>query len=580
MDVQAARQKIISLRKELHDHNYKYYVLSEPEISDFEYDQKMKELVELETQFPEFEDDNSPSKRIGSDLTEDFETVRHKYPMLSLGNTYSKEELGEFDRRVRKTIQKDLEYVLELKYDGVAISLTYQNGRLIRGLTRGDGEKGDDVTRNIRTIRSIPLTLQKNDFPDEFEIRGEVFMTREGFRIMNENRAKEGLPLFANPRNATSGTLKLQNSSEVAKRPLECFIYYLPGTDLPYDNHYENLMKARQWGFRISAEFTRKVKSLEEIFDYINEIDDKRKKLPFDIDGIVIKVNSIFHQQELGFTAKTPRWAISYKFKAEQAYTRLDSISFQVGRTGAVTPVANLEAVSLAGTTVKRASLHNEDQIKQLDIRPGDWVYVEKGGEIIPKIVGVDKSVRKKDLPEFRFIKNCPACGAKLVRSEGMAAHYCPNSHQCPPQIKGKIEHFVSRKAMDINIAEATIDQLYQKGLLNNIADLYELKYEQIIRLERFAEKSAKNLIQSIENSKQTPFPSVLYALGIRFVGETVAKKLARHFTTLDNLMKASFNELIEIDEIGERIAESVINFFANPVNTEIVENLSRHGLN
>lgn len=579
MDAQLARQKIISLRKELHDHNYKYYVLSEPVISDYEYDQKMKQLIELESRFPEFEDANSPSKRVGSDLTEEFETVKHKYPMLSLGNTYSKEELQEFDKRVKKTMEEDLEYVLELKYDGVAISLTYQNGQLVRGVTRGDGEKGDDVTRNIRTINSIPLTLQENDYPEEFEIRGEVFMTREGFKKMNETRENAGLPLFANPRNATSGTLKLQNSAEVAKRPLDCFLYYLPGTGLPYENHYDNLMKARDWGFRVPAEFTRKVKTIDEIFDYINEIDEKRKDLPFEIDGIVVKVNSIAHQQELGFTAKTPRWAISYKFKAEQAYTKLNSISFQVGRTGAVTPVANLEPVSLAGTTVKRASLHNEDQIKQLDIRPGDLVYVEKGGEIIPKIVGVDKAVRKKDLPKFKFIENCPVCGAKLVRNEGMAAHYCPNIHQCPPQIKGKIEHFVSRKAMDINIAEATIDQLYQNDLLKNIADLYELKYDQVIKLERFAEKSANNLLKSIENSKNTGFERVLYALGIRFIGETVAKKLARHFTSLDNLKNASFEELIEIDEIGNRIAESVTDFFTNPGNIEIIDRLKSHGL-
>lgn len=580
MDAQAARQKIISLREELNDHNYKYYVLSEPAISDYEYDQKMKELVELESQFPQFKDINSPTKRVGSDLTEEFETVRHKYPMLSLGNTYSKEELLEFDKRVRKIIEEELEYVLELKYDGVAISLTYQKGQLIRGVTRGDGEKGDDVTRNIRTINSIPLTLRDNDYPEEFEIRGEVFMTRAGFRKMNENRANASLPLFANPRNATSGTLKLQNSAEVAKRPLDCFLYYLPGTDLPFNNHYDNLMKARKWGFRVPAEFTRKVKTIDDIFNYINEIGEKRKELPFEIDGIVVKVNSIAQQQELGFTAKTPRWAISYKFKAEQAYTRLNSISFQVGRTGAVTPVANLEPVSLAGTTVKRASLHNEDQMKQLDIRPEDMVYVEKGGEIIPKIVDVDKTVRKKDMPEFRFIQNCPVCGAKLVRSEGMAAHYCPNTHQCPPQIKGKIEHFVSRKAMDINIAEATIDQLYQNDLLNNIADLYELKYDQIIHLERFAEKSASNLLKSIENSKNTSFEGVLYALGIRFIGETVAKKLAREFTTLDNIINASFEELIEINEIGDRIAESIRDFFSNAGNIEIIDHLKKHGLN
>ncbi len=580
MDSQTARKKIITLRKELNQHNYKYYVLSEPSISDYEYDQKMKELVRLEAEFPEFEDVNSPSKRVGSDLTEEFETVKHKYAMLSLGNTYSREELQEFDKRVKKAIEDEIEYVLELKYDGVAISLTYRDGQLIRGVTRGDGEKGDDVTRNIRTINSIPLTLQKNDYPDEFEIRGEVFMTREGFLKLNETRSQSGMALFANPRNATSGTLKLQNSSEVAKRPLECFLYYLPGRDLPYDNHYDNLMKARMWGFRVPAEFIRKAKSIDEIFNYIDEINQKRKELPFEIDGIVVKVNSIAQQQDLGFTAKTPRWAISYKFKAEQAYTKLESISFQVGRTGAVTPVANLEPVSLAGTTVKRASLHNEDQIKQLDIRPGDMVYVEKGGEIIPKIVDVDKTVRGQHTEEFKFIENCPECGTKLVRSEGMSAHYCPNIHQCPPQIKGKIEHFVSRKAMDINLAEATIDQLFRNDLLSNIADLYELEFSDLIKLERFAEKSANNLLKSIENSKNAGFERVLYALGIRFVGETVAKKLARHFNNMDSLMDASFEELTEVDEIGGRIAESLTDFFSGPGNIQIIERLREYGLN
>jgi DNA ligase (NAD+) len=579
MDSQQARDKIISLRKELNLHNYKYYVLSQPSISDYEYDQKMKELVDLEARFPEFEDENSPSKRVGSDLTEEFETVRHKYAMLSLGNTYSKEELQEFDRRVQKIIEEKIIYVLELKYDGVAISLTYRNGQLIRGVTRGDGEKGDDVTRNIRTIASIPLSLQGEGYPEEFEIRGEVFMSREGFQKMNKDREEKGLSVFANPRNATSGTLKLQNSAEVARRPLDCFLYYLPGNNLPYDNHYDNLMEARNWGFRVPADFTRKAESLDEIFDYINEIDIKRKELAFEIDGVVVKVNSIAQQQELGFTAKTPRWAISYKFKAEQAYTRLESIDFQVGRTGAVTPVANLEPVNLAGTTVKRASLHNEDQIRQLDVRPGDMVYVEKGGEIIPKIVDVDKTVRPQNLPEFRFIKHCPECGSELVRNEGMAAHYCPNVHKCPPQIKGKIEHFVSRRAMDINIAEATIDQLYQNNLLNNIADLYELKYDRLIQMERFGQKSANNLLKSIEKSKEVEFERVLYALGIRFVGETVAKKLARHFFSMENLKKASMDDLIAIDEIGNRIAESVIEFFARKGNIEIIERLSSHGL-
>jgi len=574
-----AKKKIEALRKELNDHNYKYYILARPSISDYDYDKLMKELIYLEQQFPDLDDVNSPSKRVGNDLTEEFETVSHKYAMLSLGNTYSRQEIEDFDKRVKKIIDEDLEYVLELKYDGVAISLTYENGQLFRAVTRGDGEKGDDVTRNVRTIKSIPLVLQGKDYPPSFEIRGEVFMTLEGFRKMNMKREASGESIFANPRNATAGTLKLQNSALVAGRPLDCFLYYLPGRDFPYDNHYQNLNKAHEWGFKVPMEHIRKVRIIEEIFEYIHEYDSKRKELPFEIDGIVIKVNSIAHQEKLGFTAKTPRWAISYKFKAEQACTRLTSISYQVGRTGAVTPVANLEPISLAGTTVKRASLHNEDQIKQLDIRTGDMVYVEKGGEIIPKIVGVDKSARHQDAPEFEFIRNCPECGAELVRNEGEAAHYCPNIHQCPPQIKGRIEHFVSRKAMDINIAEATIDQLFRHKLIANITDLYKLEFKQLVRLDRFAEKSANNLINSIEKSKKTGFERVLFALGIRYVGETVAKKLTKHFRSMDNLMNASLEKLTEIDEIGERIAQSLRDFFEQSSNLEIIENLRTVGL-
>lgn len=574
-----ALERIEKLRKELNDHNYNYYVLSRPGISDFEYDSLMKELTELEEQFPELRDDNSPTQRVGSDISSQFETFPHKYPMLSLGNTYSREELEEFDQRVRKIITNDFEYVLELKYDGVAISLTYRKGRLFRALTRGDGEKGDDVTRNIRTIRSIPLVLKGNDYPDEFEIRGEVIMTREGFREMNRQREEAGEFLFANPRNATSGTLKLQNSAIVANRPLDCYLYYIPGDDLPFPGHYENLLKAKEWGFKVPEDYLRKVSGLDGVMEYINYWDSARHDLPFEIDGTVIKVNLIEYQRRLGFTAKTPRWAISYKFKAEQAYTRLISISFQVGRTGAITPVANLEPVFLAGTTVKRASLHNEDQIRLLDIRVGDMVYVEKGGEIIPKIVGVNKDERNGDTTEFHFITHCPECGTKLIRNEGEAAHFCPNTAGCPPQIKGKIEHFAGRKAMDLNLAEATIDQLYQEGLIKNIADLYTLNKESIVDLERFGDKSAENLLGSIEDSKSVPFERVLFALGIRFVGETVAKKLARHFENIDALASADFDELIGVDEIGERIARSIMEYFGDHNNQVLIRRLKEAGL-
>lgn len=580
MEKQQAHIRIDQLRRELNDHNYRYYVLAQPSISDFEYDHLLKELIVLEKQFPEFADDNSPSRRIGSDLTENFETVNHRYPMLSLGNTYSREDLEDFDARVRKVIKGELEYVIELKYDGVAISLTYRNGHLIRAVTRGDGEKGDDVTRNVRTIKSIPLSLRGNDYPYEFEIRGEVFMSREGFKILNESREESGEFVFANARNATAGTLKLLNSAEVAKRPLDCYFYYMPGDDLPYSNHYDNLFKAAEWGFKIPSQYILKVRSMDEVFNYISEIDRRRADLPFEIDGVVLKVNSLEDQKRLGFTSKTPRWAISYKFKAEQSYTRLNSISFQVGRTGAVTPVANLEPVNLAGTTVKRASLYNEDQIKQLDIRPGDMVYVEKGGEIIPKVVAVDTEVRPVGLPVFEFIRNCPECGAELKRSEGESAHYCPNTNFCPPQIKGKMEHFVSRKAMNINIAEATIDQLYRNNLLKNVADLYDLEYIQLVNLERFGDKSASNLISSIENSKNAGFDRVLFALGVRFVGETVAKKLARHFGSMEKLMQASIDELTAVDEIGERIAMSLREYFQQSENLQLIERLRTKGLN
>jgi DNA ligase (NAD+) len=572
------QQRIEELRRQIEHHNYQYYVLSKPEISDFEYDLLMNELITLEKKYPEFADENSPSMRVGSDISREFIQMDHRFPMLSLNNTYSEEELKDFDVRIRKIIGNNFEYAAELKYDGVAISLTYENGRMTRALTRGDGERGDLVTDNVKTIRSIPLILQGSDWPPDFDIRGEIFIPRDGFERLNQQRITKGEEPFANPRNAAAGTLKIQNSSIVAKRPLDCFFYHILGDGLPCNSHYENLVKAREWGFKI-PEHLNKVDGIKNLMEFINFWEIERKKLPFNIDGVVVKVNAYQQQRQLGFTAKSPRWAIAYKYSAEQAITRLLSIDFQVGRTGAVTPVANLEPVLLAGTTVKRASLHNADQIKLLDVRPGDTVFVEKGGEIIPKIVAVDYSKRPADSVPFIFIEECPECHSALIRREGEAAHYCPNESGCPPQIKGRIEHFISRNAMDIGAAEATIDLLYNKGLINNIADLYALSENQIIQLERFAEKSAKNLIESIHSSKNIPFERVLFGLGIRHVGVTVAKKLARHFRNLENLIQASFEELLEIDEIGDRIAESIISYFQNPQNIEIINRLKDAGL-
>jgi DNA ligase (NAD+) len=578
MNRSEADARIAELRKIIEHHNYLYYVLSKPEITDFEYDILLNELVTLEKKFPEFSDDNSPTKRVGSDINKDFIQMEHRYPMLSLGNTYSKEELIDFDNRVKKVIGDDFEYAAELKYDGVAISLTYEDGRLKYALTRGDGEKGDLVTENVRTIRSIPLQLRGKDYPADFEIRGEIFIPRMQFEKMNEQRIADGDEPFANPRNAASGTLKIQNSSIVARRPLDCFLYHILGDDLPFKSHYENLIKSRDWGFQV-PDYLKKVKGIDELMDFISYWDQERKKLPFDTDGVVIKVNSYRQQRILGFTAKSPRWAIAYKFQAEQAVTRLHSIDLQVGRTGAITPVANLEPVFLAGTTVKRATLHNADQIKILDIRIGDSVFIEKGGEIIPKITGVDYTERKPGAPPFSFPINCPACHTPLIRNEGEAAHYCPNESGCPPQIKGRIEHFISRKAMDIGAAQATIDLLYKNGLIKDVADLYSLKEDQVKQLERFAEKSARNLINSIESSKNVPFDRVLFALGIRYVGETVAKKLARYFRSLDNLSGASFEDLMSVEEVGERIAGSIIEYFKNPVHTDIIMRLKEAGL-
>lgn len=577
-DFSNPEKEIRQLQKQLNEHNYNYFNLSQPTISDFEYDMLMKRLIELEEKYPEFKTPDSPTQRVGNDINQEFSQVAHKYPMLSLDNTYSINEINDFITRNRKIINEEYEYVCELKFDGVSISLIYENGVLIRAVTRGDGEKGDDVTANVITIRSIPLRLRGNDFPAEFEIRGEIFYPTAKFKEMNEARLADGEQVFANPRNAASGTLKMQNSSLVAKRPLDYFVYYMLGENLPFDNHYDNLMKAKDWGFKVPDQIKKCTKA-EEIINYIEFWDKERNKLPFDIDGIVIKINSYRQQKELGFTAKSPRWATAYKFKAEQALTKLESITYQVGRTGAITPVANLSPVLLAGTTVKRASLHNADQIAILDIRIGDYVYIEKGGEIIPKVVGVDTSKRIPGSKPLEYITHCPECQTKLIRQEGEAKHFCPNETGCPPQIKGKLEHFVSRNAMDIGIAEATIDQLYNVGLVSNIADFYTLTFEQIIRLERFAQKSAENLIQSIEKSKQVPFNRVLFALGIRFVGATVAKILANHFGSIDNLINASFEDLVSVDEIGDKIAYSIINHFSILTNAQIVERLKRYGL-
>ncbi len=576
MEKKKAKDRIEQLSKALNEHNYRYYVLAQPAISDFEYDSLMNELIELENQYPEFKDTNSPSQRIGSDINKEFEQVRHTYPMYSLSNSYSKEELADFETRIKKSIHGSIEYICELKYDGVAISITYRSGELLQAITRGDGEQGDNVTENIKTIRSIPLKLQGDDYPAEFVIRGEILLPHDGFRKLNEDKEKKGEQPFANPRNAAAGTLKLQKSSIVAKRPLDCFFYSIAGENLPYNEHYENLQKAKEWGFKISDHLT-KCKTITEVFDYINYWEKARKNLKYDIDGVVIKVNSFEQQEKLGYTSKSPRWAIAYKFKAEQVETIVNSIDFQVGRTGAITPVANLQPVRLAGTIVKRASLHNEDQIKLLDVRINDTVYVEKGGEIIPKIVGINKGKRPDNASPVNFIKKCPECGTELAKIE--ARHYCPNENGCPPQIKGKIEHFVSRKAMDIGAAQATIEALYNKGLINDFSDLYFIKKEDILQLNRFGEKSAQNLIDSIEQSKQVPFPRVLYALGIRFVGETVAKTLAQHFKSIDKLSEASYEELIQIDEIGHRIATSVKVYFQNTKNQKIIEKLKNAGV-
>ena len=566
------------LREEIEHHNYNYYVLSTPEISDFEFDQKLKELQDLEAKHPEFFDPNSPTQRVGSDINKNFTQVEHQYPMLSLANTYSEEEIRDFYDRIEKALNEPFEIVCELKYDGLSISLIYENGELLRAITRGDGTKGDDVTSNVKTIRSIPLKLRGNDYPEKFEIRGEILMPKSVFDELNKKREEQGETLLANPRNAASGTLKLQNSSVVAGRKLDSYLYYLLGEKLPEDGHYENMQKAKSWGFKI-ADTMRKFNTINEVFEFIKYWDVEREKLPVATDGIVLKVNSLRQQKNLGLTAKVPRWAIAYKFQAEQALTKLLSVSFQVGRTGAVTPVANLEPVQLSGTIVKRASLHNADIIKSLDLHYNDMVYVEKGGEIIPKIVGVDKASRFLIGDTVQFIKNCPECGTPLVRYEGEAAFYCPNETGCEPQIKGKIEHFVSRKAMDILAGSETIEHFYNAGLIHNSADLYAVKIESIMNLERWGEKSARNYMESLRQSKHVPFERVLFALGIRFVGETVAKRLAYAFQDIDALSHASLEALTAVDDIGERIAQSLIRYFSDEKNLELIRKLKDAGL-
>ena len=573
------KEQINELRAALHQHNYNYYVLNAPEISDKEFDDLMHKLQDLEQEHPEYKDATSPTMRVGSDINKNFTQIPHKYPMLSLANTYSEGEVSDFYDRVRRALNEDFEICCEMKYDGTSISLTYEDGKLLRAVTRGDGEKGDDVTDNVKTIRTIPLVLHGDNYPQSFEIRGEILMPWTVFEDLNQEKEAREEPLFANPRNAASGTLKLQNSAIVASRKLDAYLYYLLGDNLPFDGHYENLQAAARWGFKTSP-LTCKCQTLEDVFTFINYWDVERKNLPVATDGIVLKVNSLKQQKNLGFTAKSPRWAIAYKFQAERALTRLNMVTYQVGRTGTVTPVANLDPVQLSGTVVKRASLHNADIIEGLDLHIGDMVYVEKGGEIIPKITGVDTSARFMIGEKVKFITNCPECGSKLIRYEGEAAHYCPNDTACPPQIKGKIEHFISRKAMNIDgLGPETVDLFYRIGLIKNTADLYTLTTNDIKELDRMGEKSAENIIRSIEQSKQVPFERAIFALGIRFVGETVAKKIARSFKDIEELENADLEKLISLDEIGEKIAQSILNYFANEPNRELVSRLKEFGL-
>ncbi len=585
MSPEQARQRIAQLTAELHEHNHQYYVLSSPTISDYDFDVMLQELQQLEEEFPELASDHSPTKRVGGDITNKFEKVVHQRPMLSLSNTYSVEEVMEWENRIKKTLEGAVEYTCELKYDGVAIGVTYRNGKFVQALTRGDGVVGENISANVKTIRSIPLQLTGEDIPEEIEVRGEIFFPLAGFEALNREREENGEPLFANPRNTASGTLKLQDSSVVASRQLDCYLYQVLGKDLPFHTHAQNLEYAQKLGFKVPRSekkmFTT-CTTIEEIMEFVSWWDAQRSNLDFAIDGVVIKVNDYRQQEELGYTAKSPRWAIAYKFKAEKVPTLLEDVTYQVGRTGAITPVANLKPVLLAGTVVKRASLHNADQIAKLDLRVGDRVYVEKGGEIIPKVVGVDLEARKSlNLEPLEYITHCPECGTELIRNEGEAQHYCPNAEQCPPQILGRMQHFISRKALNIDgLGEETVAMLHEAGLIHNVADLYDLTKEQLLPLERKAEKSVDNLIRGIEESKNIPFERVLYGLGIRYVGETVAKKLARHFQSIDRLMAADMEELVSVDEIGDRIAQSIIQFFSDENNRNIVERLRAKGLN
>lgn len=572
-------QKIESLRKELNEHNYKYYVLDQPSISDYEFDMKLKELQQLETEHPEFYDPASPTIRVGGMVTKNFETVAHEHRMYSLDNSYSKEDLEDWEKRIQRILgDVEVEFTCELKYDGASISLTYEEGKLVRAVTRGDGFQGDDVTTNIKTIRSVPLQL-KGDYPPKFDIRGEIILTLEGFAKMNQERIEAGEDPYMNPRNTASGSLKLQDSALVAQRPLECLLYSVAGSNLGISSQFEMLEKARSWGFKVPT-VAKLCKSTEEVMQFADYWDSHRHSMPFETDGVVVKVNSIQQQEELGYTAKSPRWAMAYKFQAEQASTVLNEITYQVGRTGAITPVANLQPVLLAGTTVKRASLHNADQIAKLDVRVGDTVFVEKGGEIIPKIIAVDFTKRSADSKPTEYITHCPECATELIRKEGEAQHFCPNDTGCPTQITGRIQHFISRKAMDIEgMGSETVELLFKQGLIANYADLYTLTKEQVVPLERMADKSAENLVNGVAASKSIPFERVLFALGIRYVGETVAKKLAKAYKNIDALMAASQEELVAVDEIGERIAESVVKFFSEPTNLEIIDRLKSYGL-
>jgi DNA ligase (NAD+) len=582
MDPQAAQQRIEFLTTELNRHNHLYYVESEPVISDFEFDQLLRELQDLEAQFPDLVSPLSPTKRVGGDITKKFETVVHRFPMLSLSNTYSEEEIVEWEQRLKKAINETIEYVCELKYDGVAIGIRYRNGHFERAVTRGDGTQGEDVSANVKTIRSVPLSL-KGDYPDDFEIRGEIFFPKKNFEAMNRQREEIGEPVFANPRNSASGTLKSQDSKVVAERGLDCFLYGVYGDDLPLDSHLESVNKAREWGFKAPLESTKyiaKTTTIEGIMEFIHYWDKERYNLPFDIDGVVIKVNDYLQQQDLGFTAKSPRWAIAYKFKAERVETLLETVTYQVGRTGAITPVANLKPVLLGGTVVKRASVHNADQIEKLGLHVGDSVFVEKGGEIIPKIVGVNEEKRSPESAAVVFIHHCPECSSELIRRDGEAQHYCPNDQVCPPQVKGRIEHFISRKAMNIDgPGSETVSALYEKGLLRTVADLYDLTFDQVVNLDRMADKSANNLLIGIKESKKIPFERVLFALGIRFVGETVAKKLANAFKNIDAIAGATFEELIAVDEIGDKIAVAVQQYFLDERALAAIQRLKAAGL-